>query len=298
MSNINKSIEAEVETLLEKIKIEYAEILKKKEELNEIISEAKKEKKKNIHNKIKLNIGGRVFTTSLETLTHEKETYFSGMFSEQFDLGPDKDGEYFIDRNPMYFDIILDYLRAPEKEIYFGGLSEQQIKEFKTEVDFYCINSLKEILENPKFEVFSIGNLLNCKRLSESKFRITKFDSSNWNANVTFLPAKKWKITVVSGFDLAMIGFVDKKYIDPNGKNITKGYFAYTNSGVKCSTMNLNANYGRGFRNAVVSLENGELSYILNGISYGKAFTGLSENLLPSIDIFSSRCVIDVEFIE
>jgi len=35
----------------------------------------------------------------------------SSMFSGHFDMEPDEDGCYFIDRNPDFFPIILDYLR-------------------------------------------------------------------------------------------------------------------------------------------------------------------------------------------
>lgn len=61
--------------------------------------------------KVKLNIGGTVFMTTLETLTREKDNFFSAMFSEQFNTQPDEDGEHFIDRNPTMFPYILDYLR-------------------------------------------------------------------------------------------------------------------------------------------------------------------------------------------
>jgi len=33
------------------------------------------------------------------------------MFSSQFNTQADEDGEYFIDRNPKHFALILDYLR-------------------------------------------------------------------------------------------------------------------------------------------------------------------------------------------
>jgi hypothetical protein len=67
-------------------------------------------------NKIKLNVGGKIFTTTLNTLTTEKNTFFNSMFSEQFKPQPDEDGEFFIDRNPEYFHLILDYLEIQQKK--------------------------------------------------------------------------------------------------------------------------------------------------------------------------------------
>jgi hypothetical protein len=66
--------------------------------------------RKNLKDKIRLNIG-TVFVTSLDTMTLEKNTFFSAMFSEEFHQQPDDDGEYYVDRDPTYFRIILNHLR-------------------------------------------------------------------------------------------------------------------------------------------------------------------------------------------
>lgn len=60
--------------------------------------------------KVKLNIGGSIFMTCIETLTLEKHNYFSALLSDQFNTKPHKDGEYFIDRDPKTFPYILNYL--------------------------------------------------------------------------------------------------------------------------------------------------------------------------------------------
>lgn len=43
--------------------------------------------------KIKLNIGGKLFVTSMDTLVSEKPSFFSAWFSEQFNHEPDADGK-------------------------------------------------------------------------------------------------------------------------------------------------------------------------------------------------------------
>eukprot|EP01006_Ploeotia_vitrea_P053586 TRINITY_DN67802_c3_g1_i1.p1 TRINITY_DN67802_c3_g1~~TRINITY_DN67802_c3_g1_i1.p1 ORF type:complete len:317 (+),score=37.94 TRINITY_DN67802_c3_g1_i1:64-1014(+) len=65
----------------------------------------------NEHKKISLDIGGTTFNTTEGTLLREKDSFFSAMLrSGQFQ--PDEStGQYFIDRSPQMFGVILDYLR-------------------------------------------------------------------------------------------------------------------------------------------------------------------------------------------
>jgi DNA anti-recombination protein RmuC len=95
--------------------------------------------------KIKLNIGGTLFTTTIDTLTVEQDTLFTGMFSGKFDMKPDDDGEYFLDRNPEYFSIILDYLRGVDIEEQLLEYSSAQLSQLIQEVDYYGITSLLEL---------------------------------------------------------------------------------------------------------------------------------------------------------
>ena len=53
---------------------------------------------------IKLNVGGQIFKTSIETLLKDPDSMFASMFSERFAVQPDKeDGAYFIDRDGTHF---------------------------------------------------------------------------------------------------------------------------------------------------------------------------------------------------
>lgn len=45
---------------------------------------------------VKLNVGGQIFTTSLQTLRKVDGGLFAGMFSGRFDLQVDDQGAYFI----------------------------------------------------------------------------------------------------------------------------------------------------------------------------------------------------------
>ena len=62
---------------------------------------------------VTLNVGGEKYTTRVDTLTREKDTFFTALFSEQWELemNPD-DRSIFIDRDGRLFNHILTYLRT------------------------------------------------------------------------------------------------------------------------------------------------------------------------------------------
>jgi hypothetical protein len=314
MSETNKDMSEEIQNdlknLLSKINNEVdkfekgkKEMIQKQQEFEEIKNKFEKVSSQ-AKSKIKLNVGGKIFTTSLSTLTMEKNTYFSSMFSEYFNTQPDEDGEYFIDRNPEHFHLILDYLRNPTKEVNLNEMTKKQLDDFYFEVDFYSIQSLKKIEIIHKFDVLAMGKEFNSQRLSENKFRITKSGIDDWNANIIFNPCKKWKITTVQNCINVMCGVVDQNSVIIDGSNFSStGYYVYNYNGTKysCNGSN-NTAYGQSFRSdsqtCILNFENGSLSCNINGTSYGNAYTGLNSNLVPSFDVYSSNACFDVEFLE
>ena len=57
-----------------------------------------------IKGKVKLDVGGEIFSASVETLTREKNTFFTALFSKQWELECDPDDKsIFIDRNGKLF---------------------------------------------------------------------------------------------------------------------------------------------------------------------------------------------------
>ena len=65
-------------------------------------------------NKVRLDVGGHKFTTSLQTLTSVPDTYLASLFSGRYELAPDAEGEYLIDRDGEHFNLVLNFLRDPE----------------------------------------------------------------------------------------------------------------------------------------------------------------------------------------
>lgn len=75
---------------------------------------------------IKVNVGGQVFTTTRHTLTRSiplHDQYFttkshSHLLQEIFILSDyDPKNLVFIDRNPRYFEYVLDFLRTSELDV-------------------------------------------------------------------------------------------------------------------------------------------------------------------------------------
>ena len=61
--------------------------------------------------KVRLNVGGSLFETSLSTLCRDPTSLLASMFSGRHLLSVESDGSYFIDRDPTHFRLVLNYLR-------------------------------------------------------------------------------------------------------------------------------------------------------------------------------------------
>ena len=96
-------------------------------------------------NRVLLNIGGTRFETCEMTLKKDPESLFALLFSEET---PNRDN-YFIDRDPAHFRIILYYLRCgcslPSEAILPREL--KYLLEIQSECDFYNLKGLKEIVD-------------------------------------------------------------------------------------------------------------------------------------------------------
>eukprot|EP01080_Neovahlkampfia_damariscottae_P012893 gene12893-7312_t len=146
-----------------KEKLESAE---KSEKYVKLMIEKSNEELKKIENEVILNIGGTLFYTTKDTLTKQKNLFYFLFSSGNFK--PNKKNEYFFDRNPDQFDIMLNYLR----EFYEDYDVIQKVTDwtkFVKEWDFYQF----EVFEDHftlKSKLFDIKDQLE----NEKKYRKMK----------------------------------------------------------------------------------------------------------------------------
>lgn len=88
------------------------------------------------HSHIRLNIGGVLFCTSLSTLLRVQPSFFSSLFSRWHNLA--NKAPVFIDRDPTYFQLILNFLRNGELDV-FRTLNLNQKRAVLMEAKFYGV---------------------------------------------------------------------------------------------------------------------------------------------------------------
>ncbi|CAH8430974.1 unnamed protein product [Schistosoma intercalatum] len=86
---------------------------------------------------VNLNVGGRKFSTSRNTLLWNKNSFFSILLDGALPTLRDESGAIFIDRDPDMFSVILNYLRT--SEVNLNGVD---INSLKNEAQFYALDSL------------------------------------------------------------------------------------------------------------------------------------------------------------
>eukprot|EP00123_Amoebidium_parasiticum_P021235 comp6382_c0_seq1/m.2183 comp6382_c0_seq1/g.2183 ORF comp6382_c0_seq1/g.2183 comp6382_c0_seq1/m.2183 type:complete len:522 (-) comp6382_c0_seq1:221-1786(-) len=105
--------------------------------------------------RVTLDVGGRPFTTARLTLCSFQQSMLAAWFSGRHTLhtvGEGKDGAVFIDRSPVLFEYVLDYLRTKGEQPWLPadeGLRERLRHEF----DFFCLPWPEKREEPPVMEV-------------------------------------------------------------------------------------------------------------------------------------------------
>ncbi|XP_063793753.1 SH3KBP1-binding protein 1 isoform X2 [Pseudophryne corroboree] len=105
---------------------------------------------------IHLNVGGKRFSTSRQTLTWASDTFFSSLLSGRISSLKDETGAIFIDRDPIVFAPILNFLRT--KELDTRGVNSSLLLH---EAEFYGITPLVRRLQLcEELERSSCGSVL------------------------------------------------------------------------------------------------------------------------------------------
>ena len=123
---------------------------------------------------ISLNVGGKIFMTTLQTLKTDANTMLASMFSGRFDMKPRKDGSFFIDRDPTHFRFILNFLRTGEVIIPDSSTAK---KELLLEAKFYNIEPMIEELTLHEFH----ESTLLCKDQDKTTLLSWLDGKRNWH---------------------------------------------------------------------------------------------------------------------
>ncbi|KAI1701769.1 BTB/POZ domain-containing protein [Ditylenchus destructor] len=99
------------------------------------------EKVKSKNKWVRLNVGGKTFQTTKDTLSRYPDSFLARLVNGELSSDKDESGAYLVDGNPEHFDTILTYLRRGVLNL--DG-NEKTAKDLLLEADFYNIQSLVE----------------------------------------------------------------------------------------------------------------------------------------------------------
>ena len=99
-------------------------------------------------NKVKLDVGGHIFSTSVSTLCKHDNSMLAAMFSGRHQLKECEDGTFFIDRDGTYFRYILNFLRGRILDGNDLPSDKHVLREIKQEADFYQLDVLVQFIDN------------------------------------------------------------------------------------------------------------------------------------------------------
>nr|XP_006628143.2 PREDICTED: BTB/POZ domain-containing protein KCTD21 [Lepisosteus oculatus] len=98
---------------------------------------------------VTLNVGGRLYTTSLATLTRFPDSVLGAMFKGRLPVRKDQQGHFFIDRDGKTFRHILNFLRSSHLDL---PDDYKEMKLLRREAGFYQIQPLMEVLHEREAE--------------------------------------------------------------------------------------------------------------------------------------------------
>ncbi|KAI1707666.1 ubiquitin family domain-containing protein [Ditylenchus destructor] len=125
---------------------------------------------------VHLNVGGKVFQTTKETLSKYPESILARMVNGDLPSKKDETGAYIIDHDPENFHVILNYLRT--SVLNLDG-NKKVMKELFREAGFYNIQPLvteiqKQVMEDllREADLYNIGDdireAVSAKRRNDS----------------------------------------------------------------------------------------------------------------------------------
>jgi hypothetical protein len=242
-----------------------------------------------MYDKVTLDVGGRIFSTSKGILMKYEHSYFYALLnSGNFLPGPD--GTYFIDRSPTHFPLIMDYLRTGE--LFKMGLKSWEIQEFEKELDYYMLQiaaPLKSIEWH--WDLSPTKKPANAS-FSEDGLKIRKDSEGGWwdCPVIGSSPVSEFSVIIISGLNM-MIGFYGIDQFVQNGYHfdrVKNGCFincfnghVWFNGGKKmpyCSKLKKD--------DKITTIKTGtSIRFLINGVDQGEAINNAEGDMYPVVDL-------------
>ncbi|CAI4223931.1 unnamed protein product [Auanema sp. JU1783] len=142
---------------------------------------------------IRLNVGGKIFTTTRQTLTRDCPSFLQKLCEDgSMTSHKDDSGAYLIDRDPEYFGPVLNYLRHG-KLVINPGISEEGVLE---EAEFYNLPTLSTMINERIQERKKIICDAACEKAVRSVYRVLQCHQDELT-NVVSAMGDGWKIVQV-----------------------------------------------------------------------------------------------------
>ena len=93
---------------------------------------------------LNLNVGGFVYTTTLNTITRDPNSMLGRMFSGRQKIAKDSKGNYFIDRDGSLFRHVLNFLRTRELCL---PQPFDEFEQLSAEAEFYQVGDLIKAIQ-------------------------------------------------------------------------------------------------------------------------------------------------------
>ncbi|KAJ1478541.1 BTB/POZ protein [Baffinella frigidus] len=88
----------------------------------------------------KFNVGGTVFEVAVSTIQSQPEGLLAKMIDGRFPCGKDESGAFFVDRNPRFFEIVLDVHRDNKVYPLPPGVTRERAL---AELEFYGLQDFE-----------------------------------------------------------------------------------------------------------------------------------------------------------
>ena len=261
---------------------------------------------------VKLNVGGREFTSSVATLTRIRNSVFAHRLTNT-ENNSSPFSYLYLDRCPEHFELILNFLRGVNIRPNVQSLNECQLSNLIDEIMYYRLDAAMLDLLPPqaaqemKGRVMRQFDAVHCSRhltLSDDRTMVKKMGGSgcNWNACVLGEGGCQFRIKLLNRCGYMMVGFATSRHgVKLDGQNFNVGYYVFTRNGTLFSEGVRNRYYCQWpmlLPGSIVEgrFENGQISFVVNGVDRGVAFSNIpsGEKLVPAFNVHDTNCRFEI----